>query len=67
MNLNLEKSNFVKVSDITVPDIFNRRMKTNVETLDEIFGQGILPGSSFTLTAKAGSVKLLSYYNYLKH
>jgi len=57
MNLNLEKSNFVKVSDITVPDIFNRRMKTNVETLDEIFGQGILPGSSFTLTAKAGCGK----------
>ena len=57
MNLNLPKSTFQKVSDITVPDIFNRRMKTGVETLDEIFGQGILPGSSFTVTAKAGCGK----------
>lgn len=57
MNLNLEKSKFQKVSDIMIPDIFNRRMKTNVATLDEIFGQGILPGSSFTVTAKAGCGK----------
>jgi predicted ATP-dependent serine protease len=57
MNLNLQKSNFVKVSDITIPDIFNRRMKTNVPALDEIFGEGILPGSSFTVTAKAGCGK----------
>jgi len=57
MNLNLQKSNFVKVSDITIPEIFNRRMKTNVPALDEIFGEGILPGSSFTVTAKAGCGK----------
>ena len=57
MNLNLPKTNFTKVSDITIPDIFNRRMKTGVESLDEIFGQGILPGSSFTVTAKAGCGK----------
>ena len=54
MELNLQKSNFTKVSDITIPDIFNRRMKTNVEALDQIFGEGILPGSSFTITARAG-------------
>jgi len=57
MELNLQKSNFTKVSDITIPDIFNRRMKTNVEALDQIFGEGILPGSSFTITARAGCGK----------
>jgi len=57
MNLNLETTQFEKVSDINVPDIFNRRMKTGIVDLDNIFGLGILPGSSFTLTARAGCGK----------
>lgn len=57
MNLNLDATEFQRVSDINVPDIFYRRMKTGMSDLDEIFGNGILPGSSFTLTAKAGCGK----------
>lgn len=57
MNLNLESTNFVKVSDISVPDIFYRRLKTGVSEIDELFGNGILPGSSFTVTARAGCGK----------
>lgn len=57
MNLNLDKTDFVRVSDINIPDIFYRRMKTGIEDLDTIFGDGILPGSAFTLTARAGCGK----------
>ena len=57
MNLNLDTTEFQRVSEINVPDIFYRRMKTDMSDLDEIFGNGILPGSSFTLTARAGCGK----------
>lgn len=57
MNLNLDTTDFKRVSDINIPDIFYRRMKTGMSDLDEIFGNGILPGSSFTLTARAGCGK----------
>lgn len=57
MNLNIDTTTFTKVSDITVPDIFYRRMKTGVTEIDELFGNGILPGSAFTITARAGCGK----------
>lgn len=57
MNLNLDRTEFTKVSNIKIPDVFYRRLKTGINDLDEIFGQGILPGSSFTLTARAGCGK----------
>ncbi len=57
MNLNLDTTDFQRVSNINIPDIFYRRMKTGMSDLDEIFGNGILPGSSFTLTARAGCGK----------
>lgn len=57
MNLNLDKTTFTKVSEISIPDIFYRRMKTGITEIDELFGNGILPGSSFTLTARAGCGK----------
>lgn len=57
MNLNLNATEFQRVSDINVPDIFYRRMKTGLSDLDDIFQNGILPGSAFTLTAKAGCGK----------
>ena len=57
MNLNLDTTEFQQVSDINVPDIFYRRLKTGMLDLDEIFGDGILPGSSVTLTARAGCGK----------
>lgn len=54
MNIKIANTPFVKVKDITIPDIYNRRMKCGVEKLDAMFGNGILPGSSITLTARAG-------------
>jgi DNA repair protein RadA/Sms len=54
MNLGLERTEFVKASDVQIPDVFYRRIKSNVEELDRIFGEGLLPGSSITITARAG-------------
>jgi predicted ATP-dependent serine protease len=57
MKLGIEKSTFTKVSEITIPDIFYRRMKTGIAEFDDMFGEGILPGSAFTITAQAGCGK----------
>jgi len=57
MELNLNTTDFVPVGDIEVPDIFNRRLKTGINKIDELLGGGFLPGSSFTLTATAGCGK----------
>lgn len=57
MTLKLKTTPFTRVSDITIPDIFYRRYKTGVQQFDEMFGEGILPGSAFTLTAQAGTGK----------
>jgi len=57
MKLGIEKSAFTRVSDIQIPDIFYRRMKTGVAEFDDMFGEGILPGSAFTITAQAGCGK----------
>jgi predicted ATP-dependent serine protease len=57
MDLQITQTKLTKVKDITVPDIFNRRMKTGIDRIDNLFEEGILPGSAFTLTAKAGCGK----------
>lgn len=57
MKLAIKSTKFTKVSNIQIPDIFYRRMKTGVEELDMMFGEGILPGSTFTITAQAGCGK----------
>jgi len=59
MKLQIKQSlQFIKVEDVVVPDIFNRRIKTGVEDLDAAFGgQGFLPGSSFTLAGSPGAGK----------
>jgi predicted ATP-dependent serine protease len=57
MQLQYETTSFTKVSEISIPDIFYRRLKTGVTELDDLFGNGILPGSSFTVTARAGCGK----------
>lgn len=54
MNLALPKTSFTRISDIEIPEIFFNRIKTNIEPLDLIFGEGILPGSTITLKAKPG-------------
>lgn len=57
MDLQLTTTKLTKVKDIKVPDIFNRRLKTGIDKIDELFDQGILPGSASTLTARAGCGK----------
>lgn len=57
MKLGIEKTKFTKVSEIVIPSIFYRRMKTGIAEFDELFGNGILPGSAFTVTAQAGCGK----------
>jgi len=57
MNLGINSTKFTKVSEITIPDIYFKRMSTGIVEFDEIFGKGILPGSAATLTAQAGCGK----------
>ena len=57
MKLDIQKTKFTKVSEIVIPSVFYNRMKTGVEEFDAMFGEGILPGSAFTITAQAGCGK----------
>jgi len=57
MKLGFDTTAFTKVSDITIPDVFFNRMKTGIKEFDMIFGDGILPGCSATITAQAGCGK----------
>lgn len=57
MDLQFKSTKLQKVSDITIPDIFNKRLKTGISKIDTLFDDGILPGSALTLTAPAGCGK----------
>lgn len=57
MQLEIDQTQFTKVSEIQIPSIFYNRLLTGIEEFDAMFGNGILPGSSFTVTAKAGCGK----------
>jgi predicted ATP-dependent serine protease len=54
MNIKMTSTKFTPISEVTIPDVYYRRMKCGIEKLDALFGEGILPGSSITLTARAG-------------
>lgn len=57
MDLELSTTKLTRVCDITIPDIFNRRIKTGIAKIDTLFDEGLLPGSALTLTARAGCGK----------
>lgn len=57
MNIKVGSTKFQSVTDITIPDVYYRRLKCGNEKIDAAFGDGILPGSSITLTARAGMGK----------
>lgn len=57
MNLGLQNTKFTKVSDINIPDIYYQRLKTGTGRIDRAFGDGILPGSIFTVTGNPGAGK----------
>jgi len=60
MKMSIKPSSFEKVSKIKIPDIFYNRMKCGIKEFDELFGNGILPGSSMTFTGQAGCGKTTS-------
>jgi len=57
MDLGLKTNSFTKVTDIEIPDIYYKRMKTGVGRVDRCFGTGFLPGSIFTVTGSPGAGK----------
>tara|TARA_R110002050_G_scaffold68910_2_gene149288 strand:- start:3630 stop:4574 length:945 start_codon:yes stop_codon:yes gene_type:complete len=57
MDLGLSNNKFTKVSDIEIPDIYYKRMKTGIGRIDRSFGSGFLPGSIFTVTGSPGAGK----------
>jgi predicted ATP-dependent serine protease len=57
MNIKVGSTKFQSVSEVSIPDIYYRRMRCGNEKIDAAFGNGILPGSSITLTARAGMGK----------
>jgi len=60
MKLNHIQTNsaFIQASEIEIPEIYFRRLFTGQEDLDYVFGgNGILPGTVFTMAAAAGTGK----------
>jgi predicted ATP-dependent serine protease len=57
MDLNITKSEFIRVADVKISDIFYRRLQTGINKIDEFMSGGFLPGSTFTLAASAGTGK----------
>jgi predicted ATP-dependent serine protease len=68
MNIELNNTDFVDVDKIEIPEIFNRRFKTDIEIVDQLFGgSGFLPGSTFTLAGGPGSGKSTFLMQVLNH
>ena len=67
MKLGIAQTEFTKVKDIVIPDIFYNRMKSGVQDFDKLFGDGLLPGASCTLTAQAGCGKTTFALQLLEH
>lgn len=66
MKLSLSNnSKLQKVSQIDIPDRFYNRMATGIKEIDNLFGSGILPGSTFTLTATPGTGKTTFFLQLL--
>ena len=60
MKLGIKQSTFEKVGKIKIPSIYYNRMKCGIKEFDDLFGNGILPGSSMTFTGQAGCGKTTS-------
>lgn len=56
--LQFAQTGFKQVGLIEIPAVFYQRFTTGIKLFDELLGgQGFLPGSSFTVTGKAGAGK----------
>jgi predicted ATP-dependent serine protease len=54
MKLNITATGFTPVKDIEIPDIYFRRVRSGIPEVDDMFGGGVLPGSTITISSKAG-------------
>jgi len=59
MQLEHERVGFTRIGDIEIPDSFFNRLKTNESEIDDIFGDGILPGSTATIISDPGVGKTI--------
>ena len=57
MNIKVGSTKFQSINEVVIPEVYYRRLKCGNEKIDAAFGDGILPGSSITLTARAGMGK----------
>ena len=57
MKLNINKTKFEKISNITVPDIFYKRLRTEIDVIDNAFGDGFLPSSTVVMSGEPGTGK----------
>lgn len=73
MILNHNYTKLVRANDVEIPDIYFNRLKTGIKSIDLMFGDGILPGSTFTVDASPGTGKstlllqLCQYYAAQNH
>jgi predicted ATP-dependent serine protease len=57
MDFGFLETDFQNADSVEIPDVYNRRFKTGIAQLDQVWGEGLLPGSSFTITGEAGAGK----------
>lgn len=57
MDFGFLETGFQNVNDVEIPDVYNRRFKTGIAQLDIVWNEGLLPGSSFTITGAPGAGK----------
>lgn len=72
MKLNIKKTKLVEIGKVEIPAVFFRRIVSGITKMDVLFGgsgmPGLLPGSTFTLTAPGGCGKttlMLQFMNEL--
>ena len=54
MDLKINSTSFININEVTIPKAFYKRMNSGIVQLDELFGNGLLPGSTITIAARAG-------------
>ena len=57
MNIKHNKTGLVRAGNVAIPEEFFSRLKTGAAKLDKIFGEGILPGMTITISADPGCGK----------
>ena len=57
MKIAHKTTSLVKASDVKIPQEFFHRLKTGIAQVDKVFGEGILPGMTFTISADPGCGK----------